>query len=553
MVIDNQFSGFSAGQTAMIRWMLALILLEIPIVLFCLSGCSTTETQAALADGNCSLPATLVRNASRWNGWGVDAANTRFQDARTAGLTRETVSKLKLKWAFGFAGATEASTQPTVFGGRVFVGIRDGTVYSLDARTGCVYWVYKAAVAVRTPIVIDDSGLIAYFGDMQANMYAVTTNTGELKWKTRVGDHPYASIVGAAKLASNRLIVPVSGGNEEAAAAFLDYVCCKFRGSVVALDAETGQQVWRTYTIADAAKLTGRTAAETEVWGPSGAGVWSSPTLDFERRAIYVSTGVNYSDPPTPTSDAVLALDMDSGRLLWAAQFTSKDRFNFACFAARPLNQDNCPPAPGPNSGIGMSPILRKLAGSRILIVGDKSGVIHALDPDAQGKTVWQTRISRGGVMGGILWGAASDDTGLAYFPISDWDAANPAAGGTVVALRIASGEKLWSTPAPKPTCVGAAGCSAAQAGPATAIPGAVFVGSFDGHLRAYANADGAVIWDFDTLQEFHTVNGINARGGSLNRSGPTVAGGMVYASSGYSQMPAIPGNVLLAFSVDGQ
>src|SRR5439155_25838696 len=233
----------------------------------------------------------------------------------------------------------------------------------LDAGTGCVYWVDKAAVAVRTPIVIEDSGLIAYFGDMQANMYAVTTNTGELKWKTRVGDHPCASIVGAAKLASNRLIVPVSGGNEEAAAAFLDYVCCKFRGSVVALDAETGQQVWRTYTIADAAKLTGRTAAETEVWGPSGAGVWSSPTLDFERRAIYVSTGVNYSDPPTPTSDAVLALDMDSGRLLWAAQFTSKDRFNFACFAARPLNQDNCPPAPGPNSGIGMSPILRKLAG----------------------------------------------------------------------------------------------------------------------------------------------------------------------------------------------
>ena len=541
----------------MTRSILAGICLPISVALLFLAGCSVAETQVVPRNGNCSAPPAATKNAPAWDGWGADGANTRFQDARTAGLTRQGIPKLKLKWAFGFPGATEASTQPTIFGGRVFVGSRDGTVYSLDARTGCMYWMYKATAQLRAPIVIGDRGPVAYFGDMQAYMYAVDANTGALKWKTRVGEHPYAAVAGAPKLDAGRLYVPVSGGNEEAAAGIASFACCTSRGGIVALDAESGKQVWKAYTIRDAATVTGKNAAGRQIWGPSGAGVWSSPTLDLQRRAIYVGTGVNYTDPPTSTSDAVLAFDMDSGRLLWTIQFTANDRFNYACFAvaASSRNEGNCPKNPGPNIGIGAPPILRSLGNSRrLLIVGAKSGVVHALDPDREGKSVWETRIGSGGsIMGGIMWGGASDDRGLAYFPVSDWDAAKPEAGGGLVALRIATGEKVWSMLSPKPSCLGVSGCSAAQPGPATVIPDVVFAGSLDGHLRAYDTARGSVIWDFDTVQEFQTANGVQAHGGSINRSGPTVARGMLYASSGYSQMPALHGNVLLAFSVDGK
>jgi polyvinyl alcohol dehydrogenase (cytochrome) len=475
--------------------------------------------------------------------------------ASPGGLTRNSIERLKLKWAFGFPGATEGSTQPTVFGGRVFVGSQDGTVYSLDAQSGSLYWSYKAAVGVRASVVIDEKSVTAFFGDMQANMYAVDANTGKLKWKNRVGDHPYASISGSPKLEGGQLYIPLSGGNEEVAAAFPNYECCTFRGSIVAVDVESGKRVWKTYTIDDPPKVIGRDAGGTEQWGPSGASVWSSPTLDPKNRVLYVATGVNYSRPPTSRSDALLALEMDSGRILWTTQFTPNDIFNYGCVAARNPEQEfdnNCPGSPGPNVDLGASPMLASLQnGRQILIAADKSGMVHALNPDS-GKILWETRIAAGGMMGGILWGGASDGRGLVYFPISDWDAAKPESGGGMVALS-ADGRKVWSRPAPKPACLAVAGCSAAQAGPATSIPGVVFAGSFDGHLRAYDSIDGRIIWDFDTLQDFQTVNGVKAHGGSINRSGPIVSGGFVYVTSGYSRMPAIPGNVLLAFSVDGK
>jgi polyvinyl alcohol dehydrogenase (cytochrome) len=503
------------------------------------------------ASARCSESPKVRRMEPAWIGWGADSSNSRFQPSRTAGLTRESVQKLKLRWAFGFPGATTARAQVTVYGGQVFVGSSDGTVYSLDARSGCIHWLYKAPEEVRTAVIIGNNGRAAYFGDLQGHMYAVNPTTGALLWKTRVDDHRYAAISGTPQLHGGKIYVPVSGGLEEVAAGNPLFECCTFRGSVVALNADDGKLLWKTYTIPGPAHATGRNAAGAQTWGPAGAGVWSSPTLDLGRRAVYVATGVNYSDPATESSDAVLAFDMDSGRLLWSRQFLANDRFNFGCVAT---NQANCPHEPGPNFDIGASPILRTLPGGRrVLLVGQKSGVVHALDPDRRGSIVWETRISPGAVMGGIMWGGANDDRGSVYFPISDWDPTTPEVGGGVVALQIASGEKLWSTSAPPPRCLTVPGCSAAQPGPATVIPGVVFVGSLDGHLRAYDAANGRVIWDFDTLHEFRAADGVKARGGSLNAAGPVVVGGMVYANSGYAVIPAIAGNVLLAFSVDGK
>jgi polyvinyl alcohol dehydrogenase (cytochrome) len=508
----------------------------------------TSESpEMILPSASCSASIQPRMGAGNWNGWGADPGNTRFKTARAAGLTRADVPKLKLKWAFGFPGVATAFASPSVFGGRVFVGSAAGTVYSLNAETGCIHWTFQAAEGVRTAIIIANDGQAAYFGDLQGNMYAVNATTGTLIWKTRVDDHLYAEITGTPSLQNGRLYVPVSGGAEQVAAGNPSYECCTFRGSLVALDALSGKQIWKTYTIPQPAKPTGKTASGTSKWGPSGVALWSSPTVDVRRKTIYVSTGVNYSDPATSASDAVLAFDMTSGHLLWSRQLLPDDVFNFGCNT----DQANCPQTRGKDFDIGAPPILRPLEGGRdLLIVGAKSGMLYALDPGHQGKMVWSSRIGAGGPQGGIMWGAAADDR-LAYVALSDWDPGNPVAGGGVFGVDISTGKTKWSTPAPQPACLGTPGCSAAQPSPVSAISGVVFAGSLDGHLRAYDSAIGGIIWDFDTLKQFSTVNGIRAHGGSINGSGPIIAGGMLFCNSGYARLPVMAGNVLLAFDLE--
>jgi polyvinyl alcohol dehydrogenase (cytochrome) len=502
----------------------------------------TAGAQTMAASASCGGAAATLRSAAGWNGWGADAANSRFQKA-AGGLTRDSVPKLTLKWAFGYPGVTTAYGSPTVAGGRVFVGSADGTVYSLNARSGCVYWTYRAAEGVRTAIVVSNDGQAAYFGDLQGNVYGFNANTGALLWKTRVDESLYAEITGTPKLEAGRLYVPVSGGAEQVAAANPEFACCTFRGSLTALDAATGRQIWKTYTIAEPAKQNG------SGWGPSGAALWSSPTLDLQRKAVYAGSGVNYSDPPTATSDAVLAFDIGTGRLLWSKQLLPADVFNFGCTTDK---RANCPAQPGKDADIGAPPILRPIGGGkRMLVVGAKSGMVYGLDPDHEGAVVWQTKLASGGPQGGIMWGAAADDH-IAYFALSDWDPGKPEAGGGIAAIDIATGKRLWSVPAAMPACLGTPGCSAAQPAPVTLVPGTLFAGSLDGHLRAYDTRNGATLWDFDTLKEFSTVNGIRAHGGSMNGSGPVVADGMVFVNAGYSRLPVMAGNVLLAFS-DGK
>ncbi|HYR90143.1 MAG TPA: PQQ-binding-like beta-propeller repeat protein [Terriglobia bacterium] len=507
----------------------------------------TAASQPALPSSRCSAAPQPGKGGADWNGW-ADAANTRFQPARAAGLTRQTTPKLKLKWAFGFPGVTTSFGTPTVFDGRVFVGAADGTVYSLDARTGCVYWTYAAVAGVRISPVIGNGSV--YFGDLRGNVYALNASTGTLTWRARADEHPLAVITGSPKLDSGRLYVPVSGRDESIAATNPAYECCTFRGSVVALDAATGTRVWRAYTVPDVPKATGQNKVGARTWGPSGVAVWSSPTLDLQAKVIYAGTGVNYSNPPTETSDAIVAFDMDSGRLLWSRQFTTSDSYNFACVGQ---DKTNCPKDPFIDADLGNSGILRSLGGGkRILIASDKSGMVYGLDPDREGAILWKQKIASGGLNGGFMWGGASDDQGIAYLGISDFTAGKPEVGGGLVALQLATGKKLWMTPAPKPTCLGTPGCSAAQPAPVTVIPGVAFLGSWDGHIRAYETKTGTIIWDFDTAQDFQAVNGVKARGGSINSMAPTVAGGMLYITSGYSGT-AMPGNVLLAFSVGGK
>jgi polyvinyl alcohol dehydrogenase (cytochrome) len=504
--------------------------------------------QGHAAANACPADAKAMENVPLWNGWGVDLVNSRFQPAERAGVTKQQIPRLKVKWAFGYAGATNGGGQPTVVGDRIFVPGGDGRVYSMNLRTGCVYWTFSAAAPVRTAISVSADGKLAYFGDLQARAYAVETATGAQVWKTELDEHPFAVITGAPRLYAGKLYVPVSSA-EELGGMNPNYPCCSFRGSVNALDAATGKVFWKRYTIDTPAKATQKSAAGTQLQGPSGAGVWSSPTVDVSRQALYFGTGDNYSEPGTAASDSVMALDLESGRILWTKQLTAGDRFNVGCAQE---DKSSCPNEPGGDFDVGAAPILRTLiTGGRVLVVGQKSGVAYGLDPDQAGKTIWQTRIGRGGLLGGIEFGGAASDTQV-YFPLSDWWV-DPKAGGGMFALDIATGTKLWGTPAGEPACVEKAGCSASQQAPATALANAVFSGSLDGHIRAYDAADGAVIWDFDTTGSFPTVNGVEARGGSINYAGTVVAGGVVFVTSGYTNNSGMPGNVLLAFTVDGK
>jgi polyvinyl alcohol dehydrogenase (cytochrome) len=496
------------------------------------------------------------RGKTEWNGWSPALTNTRYQPGDAAGLTLGQIPRLKLKWAYGFDGDIVAFAQPTVLDGHLFVGSASGLVQALNAESGCVQWVFQATGPVRSALLAvplgDKHALL--FGDSIGWFYSVEAETGRLLWKKRPEPHEATRLTGAALAYQGTVFVPVASW-EEGRTTNPEYPCCTFRGSVVALRIKDGSQVWKSYTIAEKAKQTGENQ-----WGPSGAAVWSAPTLDTKRGVLYVTIGDNYSAPATPMSDSVLALDLATGQVVWSKQTTPGDIWNTLC-----ETKGDCP---GPDYDYGSSVILEKLDDGRaVLLAGQKSGMVYALDPDRQGAILWQARVGQGGTAGGVEWGMASDGQQV-YAATSDVvrnqspsadpldprpQLADPKIGGGLTALRIATGERVWF--APPIVCGPAAkpGCSPAQSQAVTAIPGLVFSGSLDGHLRAYSAEEGKVLWDFDTVRDYQTVNGVHATGGSLNGPGAVVVGGMLFVNSGYARLGSMPGNVLLAFSIDGK
>jgi polyvinyl alcohol dehydrogenase (cytochrome) len=316
--------------------------------------------------------------------------------------------------------------------------------------------------------------------------------------------------------------------------------------------------VWKTYTIPDPPAPQARNKAGTQLYGPSGAPIWSSPAIDVQRNVVYATTGNNYSGPASERSDAFVAFDLATGKILWSRQMTKADDWNTSC---RLPDQVNCTNKDAPDFDFASPPILVALPnGRRALVAGQKSGVVHALDPDRNGEILWQERVGKGGINGGVQWGSAADvsnvyvalsDLGRIPVPNSQATLPDPEEGGGMFALRLENGQRVWSTPAPR-ACGRRDRCSPAQSAAVSAIPGVAFSGAIDGHLRAYSVTSGAIVWDFDTTGTHTTVNGVPARGGSLNVAGPAISGGTLVVNSGYVQN-GMPGNVLLAFTVDGK
>jgi len=494
------------------------------------------------------------------DGWGVDRENTRFVPAEIAKLRASDVPNLELKWAFAYPNATRIRSHPSFAGGTLMVGSQDGTVYSLDAETGCLRWTFKAGAEVRTGLTISpwDAGAkppeppAAYFADLVAWVYRIDAVNGEFAWKVKVDDHPNATVTGQPVLYGDRLYVTVSS-LEVVPAADPQYPCCSFRGSLVALDANTGEILWKSHTIAESPAQVGENSKGTPILAPSGAPSWNSPTLDVDRKRLYAGTGENYSSPAQGSSDAIIAFDMEAGDIVWIRQTTAGDAWNVACMPII-VDQANCPAENGPDVDFGSPPILVRDSDREVLVAGQKSGDVYGISPD-DGGILWHTKLGRGGNQGGVHFGMAAEQNTI-FVPMADYDddmlpieEARPG----IYALDALTGERLWASPADN-VCGDRKDCDPGISAAVTAIPGVVFAGHMDGRLRAYDSATGKVLWSFDTDREFDTLSGAPGRGGSFGGgTGPMVVDGTLYANSGYGLYFHMPGNVLLAFSAGNQ
>ncbi len=526
-------------------------------------------------DPPCATNPPIRSRDGDWSSMGVDDTSSRFQ--RKPGLTASDIPRLKLKWAFSMTGGG----QPTVVGDWLFVTNRSGKFYALDARSGCVHWARADVVARTTPMIlksaISPSGWATFVGVADHTVRAFDAQDGKPIWKSPVlEDHPATVMTGTPVVAGGRLLVPISS-IEEAAAMNKAYACCNFRGSLAALDLKSGRLLWRTFTISEPRKAIREKDTGQQVGGPAGAAIWGAPSLDLKRGLVYVVTGDSYTDVDTIGADAVMALEIATGKIRWQHQVTKNDNFVMGC--GRKVDSGNCPTPLGPDFDFGATPVLVPIAGGRqVLVAGQKSGYAHGFDPDT-GKRLWSTQVGVGSALGGIEWGIGADDKRV-YIPVSDLGAmfaegrspapgtagspSAPTARPGLNALDPATGKILWSTPAPVAPCTYIKArflpgrCFQAQSAAPAIIPGFVFQGALDGWFRAYASATGKIVWEVSTTaQTYDTVNGVKGQpGGGIDGMGPTVAGGMVFVTSGNNGAAGIGSNgvnVLLAYSVDGK
>ena len=490
----------------------------------------------------------VALGSALWNGWGRDLDNSRYQPEPA--IRANDVARLKLKWAFGYPTDAQAG-QPTVVDGRVFVSTSSGRIYSLDADTGCTYWSYDARVGSRSTVFIAELGqakrapaqisrkikrtlahldvikapAAAIFGDDAGAVVALDAQKGTLLWRTQVESHPLARIVAAPTRFNDRLYVSVTS-SEDGMAQKPGYACCTFRGSVASLDLATGRLLWKAYTVLEEAQPSRKSPEGVQEYAPAGAAIVTTPTIDQKRNVLYVGTGPSMTSVEQALTDAVVAFDLNDGKLRWVKQLARTGEIASSSFMA--------------------SPMLRSLAsGTDILLAGQKSGVMYGLDPDHGGEIRWQTRVANGvsgsestpsahnaaAADGGIAWGAAADHRNV-YVPLTGALAQPANQAGSLTALDMKTGIARWH----------ALSAPASQA--VSVMPGTAFLGATDGHLRAFSTIDGRVQWEFDTTRPFTTVNGVTARGGALDHGGPTIVNGTVYVNAG---------NALLALSVDGK
>ena len=487
-------------------------------------------------------------------GWGLTDAGTHVIAPSVAGLDKSNIQRLKLKWAFAFPDATRARSNPALAGGAIFIGSHLGDVYALDRETGCVRWKFRAGAEVRTGVVVSGWKVgdkaakpLVYFGDLIGNAYALDARDGSLVWRVHADPHSSTTLTAAPTLYRDLLYVPVSSLEE--AITTPSYECCTFRGSVLALNARTGAAVWRTY-MTPTPKYQSLNDDGAKQFGPSGASIWNTPSIDAKRHQLYVGTGDNYSSPPTPTSDAIVALDLATGRMKWVYQTRPNDAWNVACGTA---DKTLCPKEDGPDYDIGSGTVLASASnGHDYVLAGSKSGDVYAVDADT-GKLRWDTKVGRGGVLAGVYFGMAVSGDRV-FAPVSDADDgkqhSEPARPG-LYALDLKTGRYLWKQPDTGAGCdKDRQRCMRGIAAPVTVTGNLLIDGGTDGWLHVRDTRTGAVLWSYDMAVPVRAVGGAIAKGGALfGGEEPQAYHGMLIVPSGNNFTGKMPGNALLVFS----
>lgn len=532
-----------------------------------------------IAEHGCAAPAGNDSTEYVSN-WGLGNHNRRFVPAARAGIDRDNVDRLELAWSLAFPKVTDMRSQPAIIGDTLYFGDKTGKLYAIDRHTGCIRAHTEVLSGIRSAITVatlDSGKQLLVFADSMASIYALDPDTLKTVWQRAARIYETSVITGSISYHKDRLFVPVSS-YEVAVSGSPSHVCCKSHGGVIALDATNGKQLWEWHGTADAT-LQGKNAAGADLYGPSGVSVWSTPTIDAERNRIYFGTGENLSLPATDTSDAIIALDMDSGELIWKFQALADDVWNAACLNGGP----NCPPNAGGDFDFGASVILAKLSdGRELLLAGQKSGDVYALNP--AGELVWQQQVSNAGIgpnlhqsttNGGVHWGmalagerllvAAADPERVRpeYIPKPGLHALNPADGEILWFQPVTRGCEIAEEHKPKIglenmragkkieledqyRCSYYYGLSAAV----VATPELVFSAGLDGKIRAFDITTGEILWQAITARSFEADNGVNGHGGAIDVSGQVLADGWLYVQSGYSMFGQLPGNVLLAYKV---
>ena len=535
-----------------------------------LSSDQTDTRDKWITERSCSSSGALTVGAGREDNWGFGTGNRRSIDT-SADISVATVGDLELKWSLAIPGATEMRSQPVAADGILFVGTSNGNVLAIDQESGCVHWRFAADSSIRSSLNLDatsDGKATLFFADDLGTVYAVTANRGLLRWKTSVRWFPTSIISGSLAFHDDRLFVPISSF-ETALAGSDAYPCCRSHGGVAAIDATNGQKLWDFHTTSQAMAISD-TSAGTDVWGPSGAAVWTTPAIDTRRGRLYIGTAQNMSPPATKNSDAVIALDIETGKQVWVFQALQGDIWNVACH----LGGANCPDKAGPDFDFGGAITLTQNAmGEDVIVAGQKSGHVYALDPDAKGAVLWRQRLSMGTSNGGIHWGVATDGETV-WAAVADpprrREGYVPRPG--VYALALADGELRWSLPVARgcdfdPANAPRVGLAEMlEAGPANPWPdcsfyyghsaaplhanGVLYAGALDGKLRILDAASGEVLRIIDTKRSYAADNGIEGHGGAIDLSGVVVDGRRLFVYSGYGMFGQMPGNVLLAYEL---
>ena len=491
-------------------------------------------------------------------GVGVNTSSSRNMQAEQAGLSTSDLANLELAWSLAFPDVNALRSSPVIVGSTIFYSATGSRkVFALDAKLGCAKWVFNAPTRLRSSLAYGSLGAgglnAVVYGDAEGFVYAINAKTGEQIWSTDVRSHGRGvRLTGGMVLHEGRVLVPVSSSGVSQGGT-PTFECCVGHGELVALHAATGAIDWVYHTMPEAVYTGERNSLGVRLRGPSGAPIWSTPTVDADRNQVYVTTGENTSHPATVTSDAIIALDLNTGEQLWVFQGLWNDVWNTACGRVPGPNCPNQRPSTLADKDFGGAAVLVNREDGDILLAGQKTGDLWALDPDT-GSLKWNQRVGTGTTLGGNHWGIATDGERV-FLPINDPGQARgtyvPRPG--VYSFYVATGEPGWfreeqpacqNRPERLRACENRYGHSVLP----LLIDGALISGTVDGRLMIFNKETGSLLFEFDTVREYQTVNGVPGMGGAIDSHGIAAGAGLLLINSGYGRVGGTPGNVLLAF-----